>query len=164
MLDAIGAFGLAANIVQFVDFTGRLLSKGKQIHGSIEGTLVANLELEAVASHVEKLSRDIEAALYMREKKDRDRHKKKKAGQASDQEELDELELRRLCKDCIREAQELLEALEKLKVKKESRSRTWDSFRAALRSVWMEDEIEALGRRLSTTRQLIDSRILVAIR
>jgi len=35
MFDAIGVLGLAANIVQFVDFTGRLISKGKQIYGSI---------------------------------------------------------------------------------------------------------------------------------
>jgi len=54
------------------------------------------LELEAVTSHIEKLSREIEGALYIWEKKDHNKHKGTKAGQVSDQEELDEIELRRL--------------------------------------------------------------------
>jgi hypothetical protein len=188
MFDALGALGIAANIIQLVDFTGDLLLKAKHIHGSIEGALVENLELEAVAVHVEKLSRDIETALFIRKKKDDSRKRareedlrskiiqeknnstdmvdpeKKEPNSEVDQEELNESELRSLCQTSVNEAQELLGALRQLKVSKDSRSRKWASFRAALKSVWKEDKIDALALRLSTTREFITSRILMAIR
>jgi hypothetical protein len=177
MFDALGALGIAASIIQLVDFTGDLLLKAKHIHGSIEGALVENLELEAVAVHVEKLSRDIETALFIRKKKDESRKRareeelrgkiiqeKNNSTDKVDQEELHELELRSLCQTSVNEAQELLGALRQLKVSKDSKSRKWASFRTALKSIWKEDKIDALARRLSATRELIDSRILMAIR
>ena len=49
MLDPMAALGLAGNIVQFVDFSIKLVGKVHEIHKSVDGALAENLDIEIVA-------------------------------------------------------------------------------------------------------------------
>ncbi|KAF2083669.1 hypothetical protein K490DRAFT_51088 [Saccharata proteae CBS 121410] len=52
VLDAFAALGLAANIVQFVDFTHKLISEAKEIHSSVRGVSSRHLVLETIANEL----------------------------------------------------------------------------------------------------------------
>jgi hypothetical protein len=60
MADPLTALGLASNIVQLITFASSLVSKTREISKSANGALVANLELEAIASNLQELSRESE--------------------------------------------------------------------------------------------------------
>jgi hypothetical protein len=49
-MDPLTAFSLACGIVQFVDFSSKLVSKGYEISISAEGALAENLDLETVTT------------------------------------------------------------------------------------------------------------------
>ena len=49
MAEAILAFGVAANVIQFVDFRSKILSEGYQLHNSKENASQKNQELEGIA-------------------------------------------------------------------------------------------------------------------
>ena len=70
-------------------------------------------------------------------------------------------------------AQELLEKLDKLKVKRKDEDgidgkgkekQKWKTLKQALANVWSEDDITALVERLSKIRQAIETRILLSLR
>lgn len=56
-MEALAAFGVAANVLQIVDFSVRLLSTGHQIF--LAGSTVKNSELEVVAKDLKALSENI---------------------------------------------------------------------------------------------------------
>jgi hypothetical protein len=56
MLDPLTALGVASHIVQFVDFTVKLISKSHEIYNSTDGALIANKDLEAIAAHLNRLT------------------------------------------------------------------------------------------------------------
>jgi hypothetical protein len=58
-MEALTAVGLASNIVQFISFAGDLVSTSKQISRSANGTLVENLEIEAIAQNLQNLSESL---------------------------------------------------------------------------------------------------------
>ena len=47
-MEALSAVSLASNIVQFLEFGLRVLSKGNKIYRSVDGALEENLDLEVV--------------------------------------------------------------------------------------------------------------------
>lgn len=49
-MEVLSAISLASNIVQFLEFSLQVLSKGNKIHRSVDGTLEENLDLEIVTS------------------------------------------------------------------------------------------------------------------
>jgi hypothetical protein len=53
MLDPLTALSLAGNIVQFVDFSTKLLAKGHELYKSADGTSVGYSELEAIAKDLQ---------------------------------------------------------------------------------------------------------------
>lgn len=52
----LDALTIAAAVVQFVDFSSRIISKGNEYHKSADGALVENKELEVVAASIQELS------------------------------------------------------------------------------------------------------------
>ena len=54
-MDPLTIVSLVANIGQFVDFTGKLISKSVEIYGSAEGVLVENTEIEATVNDLVRL-------------------------------------------------------------------------------------------------------------
>lgn len=60
-MDPLTAFGLAANILQLVDFGSRLLSTGREI--SQTGSTLENAEIEQVVLAFQKLNEDLQESL-----------------------------------------------------------------------------------------------------
>ena len=59
VLDPLIAVSLAGNIVQFIDFTTKLVSKGHKIYKTTDGILIENAELEAITRKIIALNNRI---------------------------------------------------------------------------------------------------------
>ncbi len=123
MADPFSALGLAGNILTFVDFTWKLLSGAHDIYQSQSGTSGQNAVLTLVARDVASLSDKVST------------------GQGNSED------LRALATESQRVANEVLDALQKLKVK--GPNTRWTSFKVALKDIWNRAEIEDLEQRLS---------------
>ncbi|KAF2869034.1 hypothetical protein BDV95DRAFT_609281 [Massariosphaeria phaeospora] len=143
MADPLTAIGLAGNIVQFVAFCGTLLSKTQELYKSADGALVEYLELEAITTHLDRLTVGM-----------------MRAGPQARSEP--ERQLEDLCRQCRTTAQELLQAVNKLKV--DGKSKKWKSFRQALNTIWSSDRIHSISSRLDALRGQIDTTLIVLLR
>jgi hypothetical protein len=123
VLDPFTAIGLAGNIVQFVDFSIKIVSKASEIKQSTDGVLRENWDLEIVTKGLIAINARLKDSVHS-------------PGIALTQEHhrLDDLRER-----CTEVAGELLDALNELKARG-SKSR-WKSLRHALKSVWDRDTI-----------------------
>lgn len=139
-MEALAIIGLVGNIVQFVDFSGKLISKSTELYRSSEGALAENVDTETTTNHLVLLNSKLRGA----------------ATATGDRA------LENLCKSCNTVAEKLLAALDKVKVKGEQRK--WKSVRKALQSVWSKEEIGELERRLSKLREELNSHIVVGLR
>jgi hypothetical protein len=139
-MEALAIIGLVGNIVQFVDFGGKLISKSTELYRSSEGALAENIDTETATNHLVLLN-----------------SKLKNAATATGDSPLENL-----CKSCNTAAEKLLAALDKVKVKGEQRK--WKSVRKALKSVWSKEEIRELERQLSKLREELNSHIVVDLR
>lgn len=148
LLDPLTALSVAGTVVQFVDYATRLVSKGQQIYRSVDGALLENLELQTVTEDLFKLSNRLNTSVHQ--------------GVSSKQLSLDEQALESLAIACRDIAQELLEHLERLKVKGETRK--LKSFYKALKSVWNKADLDDLVERLSRYREELEVHLLVSIK
>ncbi|KAI6085441.1 hypothetical protein F4821DRAFT_149927 [Hypoxylon rubiginosum] len=136
-MDPLSALALAGNILQFIEFTTKLLVTGVEVYKSATGTVDANLALEEISQQLFGLS----GRLCVGERNTR--------GSAS------ELALRNIANLCNADCSRLLSVLNDLKVKDESQ-RGWKSFRAALKLAWKdEQEIEKLMTRLRDRQSMM---------
>ncbi|KAF8862128.1 hypothetical protein BDZ45DRAFT_225028 [Acephala macrosclerotiorum] len=92
-MDALAAVGLVGNIVQFIDFAGKLVSKTREGYCSADGALVENADLETATV-------DLLALI------DKVPYSDTECGASFNS----------LCLSCTNIASELLAALDKLKV------------------------------------------------
>lgn len=128
-MEALAAVSLAGNILQFVDFSGKVISSSKQLYRSADGSLVENSDSEKITKDLKALSEVIQQS-------------------GSSDPVLGEL-----CIGCIAISGQLLHALEKLQVKgKHSRSQ---SLRKALKSLWGKQAVRSLEARMGYREQLI---------
>jgi hypothetical protein len=139
-MEAFAIIGLVGNIVQFVDFSGRLISKSTELYRSGEGALAENVDTETAANHLVRLNSKLTNAATA-------------TGDST---------LENLCKSCNTAAEKLLAALDKVKVKGEQRK--WKSVRKAFKSVWSKEEIGELERRLSKLREELNLHLVVDLR
>jgi hypothetical protein len=156
MLDPLTALSLAGNILQFVDFAGKLLIKGKEIYQSGDGLSIGDHELQTIAQGL----RDINARFQS--------HVSARVNGQSIATNLGidkDARLVVLGDQCSAVADELIDAVEKLKVSGLSgSSRHWNSFRQALKSLWKKERLEAIVMRLQALREEWSFHILVSLR
>ena len=138
-METLAIVGLVANIVQFVDFSGKLISKSAELYQSGEGALAENVDIETVTNDLVLLNSKI------------------KNGTPSGDRALETL-----CISCTCVAAELLAALDKVKVK--GNRQRWQSIRQALRSVWSKEDIQGLERRLARFREELNLHVVVRLR
>jgi hypothetical protein len=139
-MEVLAAVGLAGNIVQFIDFSGKLLANSTQLYRSGEYALAENVHFETVTNDLVLLNNKLkDGAIVTREK-----------------------ELERLCLSCNAVADELLTVLNKLKVI--GKQQKWESIRKAIRSVRSKEDIEQLERRLAMFREELNLRVVVDLR
>jgi hypothetical protein len=146
MLDPLTALSLASSVVQFLDFSAKLVGKGNELYKSADGSSVGNAELELIAKDLQELHERLQQA-------------PPPPTTLTDSN----LALRKLSKQCSSIAGELLDALEKLKVHGSS-NRRWKSFRQALKGLMKKDEVDAIAQRLQYFRNELNLHILVSMR
>ena len=139
-MEALAIFSLVGNVVQFVEFSSKLIAKSTELYRSSEGALGENIEVEAATNHLVLLNSKI-----------------KDSATTTSDDALD-----RLCESCNSAADELLAALDKVKVK--GKQNRWKSIRKALRSVWSKEQIRELEGRLAKLREELNLHVLVDLR
>jgi len=133
-LEGLAAFGLAGNIIQFVDYSSKVVSKFKEIHHSISGTTKNAVDLTIIYQDLEKICSDLSVGIAQ-------------ASQPPDG-------LTRLAMKCAQCTEELLQTLSKVRAK-DPRSK-WQSARAALKLGWSSSEISRMQETIMEYRcQLI---------
>ena len=147
-MEPLVAIGLAGNIVTFLEFAGKLVSKGHKIYNSADGTLIENSQLHAVARNLVTLNNRIADSV----------ENSKFRGPFS----ITELELKKVCEACNKSAKSLLQALELLKAP--GRHGKWRSLRQAFKCVWTKHEIDRMSSQLQSYRKELDTILLVSLR
>jgi hypothetical protein len=138
-MEALAAVGLVGNIVQFIDFSGKLISKADQLYHSKEGALVENIDIEVTTNDIRLL-----------------------CDKFTGPQTSDNVALERLCKSCNDVATTLLEKLDAMKVKSERKQ--WESMKKAVRNIWNKEDIAHLERRLARFRDELNFNIVVDLR
>ena len=146
MAEALAALGVAANIVQFIDFGCKILSEGSRLHKYKGVSPSKNAELESIALDLQKLHKELQ-------------YPENETYQAPTPNDI---QLHRLAEQCRGVCLELLAALEKMKIADPPGK--WRSFRVALKTVWGESEIKSLQMRLDEARQELVVRLLMSFR
>ncbi|KAH0543092.1 hypothetical protein FGG08_002606 [Glutinoglossum americanum] len=139
-MEVLAAIGLAGNIIQFVDFGGKLISKTAEIQKSSTGALAENINIETATDDLALLSTKLHDS----------------ANSAGD------TALQELCQSCNAVATELLTVLDSIKV--HGGQNKWKSFRKALRSVWSKEDIALLEKQLARFRDELNLRVAVDLR
>lgn len=142
-MDPFVAAGLAGNVVTFVDFSAKLLSRSQQLYASASGAVEENDELESLAKNLRDFA---------------ERIRQQPTGTSPTYHSSSDLDwetvLNNLAQQCIQVADQLLELLDSIKVKGDGRIR---SSVQALKSLWKQEHIDSLQRRLERiSKQLID--------
>ena len=146
MLDPFSALSLAATIVQFVDFGSKIVSGAVELYRSTEGSLTNNVELSTIVTDLSAISSGLEV-------QDRE---------LSHRFSKDERALANLAVHCKSLADKFLDVLDDLSVK--GPHKKWKSVRQALRSVWKENEIRDIQKRLDSFRSQLTLRLLATLR
>ncbi|KAE9372556.1 hypothetical protein N431DRAFT_483324 [Stipitochalara longipes BDJ] len=148
MLDPLTCISLASSIVQFVDFSAKLISDTKELYQSAERSSTQNGQLLAVTSDLKELCKNLDPA-----------QPRAPNAQPPSPDELALLELSSSCKDV---ADELITVLEKLKVK--STHDTWESFKQAFKGSMKKEKIESIRARLDRIQSQLQLRLTSILR
>jgi hypothetical protein len=138
-MDPLTAVSLAGTVIQFVDFTAKVVSKSTELYRSGSGTLVENANIETTAADLKKLNAQLKQTTA-----------------------VGDPDLKALCQACSDVADQLLAALTKVRVN--STGQKWQSLRKALRSIWSKEEITQLEQRLASFRSELNLRVTVGMR
>ena len=144
-MDPFTAIGLASSIVQFVDFSAKLIAEGLELYHT--GTSASNVDLEEIATDIKQLNEK----LIPPNQSDKGLRPPSK----------DEEALRKLAGSCRKVADQLLFVLNDRRVRPH---RKWQSFRKALTIVWNKNEIRDLEKRLKKYREQISQRLIIMMR
>lgn len=148
VFDPSAAVGLAAAVIQFVDFGAKLVAKSREIYESTDGVLADHAEQAAVSSRLLELSKRLlqahNASVTLRE--------------VSPAEHA----LRDIAVECATQANEFADAIDQLG--NGGSHRKWKSFRQAVKSVWSKKEIDARLARLNRLQQEVVVHLLVCVK
>ena len=102
VVEGLAALSLASSVIQFVDFTSKLISKSKEYYNSSAGALEENISLQDASDRFRSLARGLEQS----------------SNRFSSSKTLNREEeaLRQVVQECQELARELRGALERLKV------------------------------------------------
>ncbi|KAG6356382.1 hypothetical protein INS49_015770 [Diaporthe citri] len=144
MMDPFSAIGLAGNIVGFLDFGFKLLSKAREIQASASGTAAANENLVSLTQHFQRVTASLRA--------------QKVSGAATG----DELAIQELAAECDSVAIELMELVDSLRARTSKSKR--ESLRAAFREWRKGDQKDELQLRLDRCRSQLNLQLTSLMR
>lgn len=139
-METLAVISLVGNVVQFVDFSSKLISKSVQPYQTSDCVLTENINTEMATNHLILLNSKLENAAST----------------------IGDKALEVLCKSCSAVAVELLGTLDKLKV--HGGKEKWKSMRQAVRSLWSEEKIQDIERRLASFREELNLHVIVDLR
>lgn len=148
-MEVLATLSLAGNLVQFTDFTYKLVHGTRSLYHSHSDSLEDSQDLEALTKGLQEIC----AALF-------DNNSTTSIGTATSK--YYQASLHKLAKDCEAAAGELLKALNKLKAKDPTSK--WSCFRAALATTWKESRINAMQTKLEAYRSQLLLQLQAMIR
>ena len=153
-MDPLTALSFAGTVVQFVDFSTKILKASHEIYQSVDGTPRDHDELELVLSDLFSLTQKLKVP---------PRYPMTSPSNVDDQKMLDEL-----CHACLVVADELQKGLDKLKasskIKIPGMGRRWNSLQQGIRIIWTNADRLKLIERLATLKESLRMTILVGLR
>ncbi|KAI0451778.1 hypothetical protein F5B21DRAFT_486120 [Xylaria acuta] len=167
-MEALAALGLASNIVQFLDFTWRLVSATGEIRNSASGATERVIELDKIFVRLSAFCSDF---LKRPDAADNDDEAKRVQLLFSNPEsdlqrqiiiQSHTKSLQALTTDCIALCQQLLAVTSKLQARGGSCHR-FRSFKTALRTLWDEKKMTDLEERLKRHQRAISLHFLPLI-
>jgi hypothetical protein len=144
----MSALSSASCCAQFVDYTSLMISGSTEICKSSDGELIDHNHLEGVANRLLVLSNDIQIPNGV--------------SSLNQAVSVDQQELTELCEECGSISGQLLSALIMLQF--HGRKEKWPSVRHALRSIWSQEQIDTLQKRLDNFRHRLTVDILLSLR
>jgi hypothetical protein len=147
-MDPLSALSVAGTVVQFVDFSIKILSTTHKLYNSASGNLPAHEELEYVTTDISRFATKLRQPL---------RGHGVPASSSQPGADLEDI-----CTKCDEVAQDLLTRLNGLKIQK--KNGVWQSFRYALMATWAREDLDDLVRRLNAFKALLEMRILAGLR
>ena len=151
-MECLTAVGLAANIIQFVEFSSRLLSEANEVYHSATGLSQEHVELQEVAEDLKKMVDLLVAP-----------HEGDISQRGSSHFHPARMEINKIALAAKAVAEDLIAVTQRLKVADGSK-KVWRSFRQALSTLWNKDKIEGLQRRLKALRNQLSVHILAYVR
>ncbi|OIW32071.1 hypothetical protein CONLIGDRAFT_612403 [Coniochaeta ligniaria NRRL 30616] len=133
-MDPISALGLAANVLQFLQFTTGLFGSAQRLYVSASDASADCQHLENVYSRLSELNVALQTS------------QSRTASTAQPSSHWDNLKA--LAQKCDSDCQELLSATAKLKVKNAPKRRWWKCFHKALLEVWTQEELRRIKCRI----------------
>jgi hypothetical protein len=147
MLDPMTAVSLAGTIVQFLDFTSKVISKNRKLSRSVTRPQQEVDSLEVATKDFLELSEKLKDGIRVVD--------------ANGTLSKDDLDFQYLCNGCIAVSMKMLERLGKLKV--EAGDGKWRVAKQAIRTVWSEKELVELSDQVLNLRRQLYFRILVGL-
>jgi hypothetical protein len=141
-MDPLSALSIAAAVVQFVQFGCSLVSKAHQYHESTSGNLPEHIECESATTRILELTQRIQSSA------------------SKVIFEPDEKAIDAICLNCADISKELLVHLNKLQLQPGIKERKWKSFRQALKTIWLKEDMEVIEKRLLTCQRELDSHLI----
>jgi hypothetical protein len=120
-MDPLTSLSVASNAVQLADFMFRIVHGTRKIYKSADGSTPENVSLEAMMTKLSELTLSEETVNIANQKVSKD-----------------VVDIATLCRET---AGQLVKVLGKLKAEKKT---VWNSFRAAVKTVLTNDEVETL--------------------
>lgn len=147
-MDPMSALSSASGCAQFVDFADNIISGRTDLCVSPDASgLIDHNDLQSVANRLLVLSNDIQVPSRIA---------------SHDQVVSVEQEITDICQECSSISGQLLSALVMLQF--HGRKEKWASVRQALRTVWKQEQIDGLQKRLEGFRTRLVVDILVSLR
>jgi hypothetical protein len=152
-MDPLSALSLSGTIVQFVDFSGKLLKDGRELYRSSTGSLAVNDELELIVADTQALIAKLQGSIF-----------ESRTSAELNFQNVEEFasSFAKICDEATKIAIELATRLHNLKVREGSR--VWSSVYRAVKAAWSAEELASLAKRLSSLREAMETRILVSLR
>jgi len=144
MLDPLTAISLASAVVQFVDFSVKLVSAGHELYE--KGSLADNDEVEQITQDLANLTEELGA----------DRPA------AAKQLSQDEIAIKKLARSCKELADDMLAVLTTLKAQKSESG--LETVRKSLRNMRKKGKIQDIEKRLGKIRDELNFRLTAILR
>jgi len=151
VLDPLSALAVGASVVQFLEFSSKLISKATELYKGSSNALIEIQELHSVSQRLIHLNDDLLTA----RRSLRIRLKLKTLTRSETALEQVSLECSQIAGKFSGTLQELLAP---------SQHKAWKSCRQAFKSIWNKAGLEAMQRQLGQQREQLVMHLIVVIR